>query len=106
MTLDLKDTFTVGEEVFFDTVPADEEVLFHARGVLDDEGGLAGGNLLLPHHGQHPRNIFLQLADLLQALGLPHLELELHLEELVRELALLVAQLDIGQVAYFVYIHR
>src|SRR5271157_4623502 len=57
---------------------------------------VAAGQLFLAHHGLYARNVLLQLADLLQALGLSHLQLKLHLEELIRELALLMEQFGIG----------
>src|SRR5271157_705010 len=57
---------------------------------------VAAGELFLAHHRLYARNVLLQLADLLQALGLSHLQLKLHLEELIRELALLMEQFGIG----------
>jgi len=47
----------------------------------------------------HPRDVFLQSADLLQTFRLAHAELKLELEELVVQLMLLVFELGIGQVA-------
>ena len=52
--------------------------------------------ILFALHGEHPRNVFLQPAHLLQALGLSHLELKPQLEQLFAELALLMLQFDIG----------
>jgi hypothetical protein len=53
----------------------------------------------------HARDVFLQLANLLQTFGLPHLQLKLHLEQLISQLALLMVQFDIGKVTNLVYIH-
>src|SRR5208283_3529771 len=64
------------------------------------------GQFFLALHGLDASNVLLQLANLLQALGLSHLQLKLHLEELVRQLALLMKQFGIGQVADLFYIHR
>src|SRR5208337_3448816 len=60
---------------------------------------------LLALHRVDAGNVLLQLANLLQALGLSHLQLKLHLEELVRQLALLMKQFGIGQISYLLYIH-
>src|ERR1035441_1223277 len=62
--------------------------------------------LFLAQHRLHTSDVFLQLADFLQALGLSHLQLKLHLEELVSHVPLLMGQFDIGQIANLVYIHR
>src|SRR5271157_223016 len=57
---------------------------------------VAAGQLFLAHYGLYAGNVLLQLADLLQALGLSHLQLKLHFEELIRELTLLMEQFGIG----------
>src|SRR5205085_12544906 len=44
----------------------------------------------------HPRNVLAQPAHLLQALRLPHIELELQVEDLIVELPLLMAKLVVG----------
>src|SRR5271157_6666631 len=67
--------------------------------------GFATGQFLLALHRVDAGNVLLQLANLLQALGLSHLQLKLHLEELVRQLALLMKQFGIGQISYLLYIH-
>jgi hypothetical protein len=41
-----------------------------------------------PSDGLDPRNVLAQAANLLQALGLAHVQLKLQLEQLVREIAL------------------
>src|ERR1700693_6307211 len=51
-------------------------------------------------NGLHPRDVLAQAANLLQALGLSHVELELQLEQLVVELMLLVAKFLARQIAY------
>ncbi len=45
-----------------------------------------------PQDRLDPRNVFAQPANLLQAFRLAHVQLKLQLEELVRQLALLVSQ--------------
>src|ERR1017187_355330 len=57
---------------------------------------LAGGQLLLAQDGLDARNIPAQPANLFQALALSHIHLELQLEELVRQVPLLVLELDVG----------
>src|SRR5947199_4272290 len=54
----------------------------------------------------HPRNVLAQPAHLLQALRLPHIELELQLEELIVELPLLMAKLVVGWVADLFGFHK
>ncbi len=79
---------------------------FAGAGALwGDSRSIASRKLLLAYDGLYPRNVFLQLANLLQTLGLSHLQLKLHLEQLVGQLALLMVQFDIGQVSNFVYVH-
>src|SRR5207245_1646954 len=53
----------------------------------------------------HPGNVLAQSANLLQAFGLAHVELELQLEQLVRELPLVILQLRIGLVTNLVHFH-
>src|SRR5260370_137093 len=65
----------------------------------------AGSGRTLARDGFHPRNIFLKATDLLQTLRLSHVELELQAEELVVELALLMLELVVGQVANFFRFH-
>src|SRR5271165_2197448 len=60
---------------------------------------------LLALDGLHARDVLLQVADLLQALGLPHLQLELQLEQLIGQVTLLVGQLDVGQIADLLCVH-
>src|ERR1019366_708056 len=43
---------------------------------------------------------------LFQALRLSHIHLELQLEELVRQVPLLVLKFDVGQVANLIYLHK
>src|SRR5713101_7332803 len=57
---------------------------------------LAGGQFLLAQDGLDARNIPAQPANLFQALRLSHIHLELQLEELVRQVPLLVLELDLG----------
>ena len=66
----------------------------------------AGGRLTLPRDGLDARDVFPQRANLLQALRLSHVELELQAEELVIELAFLVLELDVGQVADLFSLHK
>src|SRR4029077_17782529 len=54
----------------------------------------------------HPRDVLAQPTNLLQALVLSHVHLELQLEELIGEIPLLVAQLNVGQISDFVYLHK
>ena len=60
----------------------------------------------LARDGLHPRNVPPQPADLFQALGLSHVELELQLEQLVAQLMLLVLELGIGQVSDLFCVHN
>src|SRR5262249_5979165 len=53
-----------------------------------------------------PRNVLAQTAHLLQTFCLTHAHLELQLEKLVLEIALLALQLLIGQVPYFFCLHK
>jgi len=72
--------------------------------LVDEAGypsGFAGGKFTLTADSLHPCNVAAHAAKLLQALGLAHVELELQLEELIVEIALLMAKLIVGQVAYF-----
>src|SRR5580692_5973893 len=64
------------------------------------------GALALPKDGLDPRYIFAQAANLLQALGLAHVQLKLQLEQLVRQVALLMGKLFFGQVSDFVCVHK
>src|SRR5450755_4352895 len=64
-----------------------------------------GGQFALASDGLHPRYVPAQAANLLQALGLSHVELELQLEKLVAELALLRNQFVGGQIPYFFRFH-
>src|SRR5207244_12343267 len=66
---------------------------------------LSCSQFLLAHDGLNAGHVFAQTANLLQALCLPHLELELQPEELVIQLALLVLQLGIGHVSNLFSIH-
>src|ERR1700683_219182 len=52
------------------------------------------------------RNVLAQPANLLQTLRLPHVQLKFQLEELVGELAFLVAKLLFRQVSDFVCLHK
>src|ERR1700675_3564688 len=62
--------------------------------------------LALAAYRLHPRNILAQPANLLQALCLSHVQLKFQLEELVGELAFLIAKLFFRQVSDFVYFHK
>src|SRR6476661_2448908 len=64
-----------------------------------------GGQLALASDGLHPRNVPAQAANLLQALGLSHVELKLQLKELVAQLALLGDQFVRGQITHFFRFH-
>ena len=69
--------------------------------------GLAGGSqLALASDGLDPRNVPAQAANLLQALGLSHVELELQLEQLIAEFVLLLTKLFGRQVPYFFGFHN
>src|SRR5438034_897965 len=59
----------------------------------------------LARDGLDPCDVLAQAANLLQAFGLPHVELKLQLEQLVAQLVLLMAQLLGRQVAYFFGFH-
>src|SRR5207245_3538201 len=59
----------------------------------------------LASDGLHPRDVLTQAANLFQALGLSHIELELQLEQLVAELVLLVPKFLSCQVPYFFGFH-
>src|SRR5579871_6097596 len=61
--------------------------------------------LLLPGHGVNAGHVLAQSADLVQALRLSHLELELQTKELVIELLLLVQQFGVSQISKFFDIH-
>src|SRR5450432_1208567 len=54
----------------------------------------------------HPRNVLAQSANLLQALGLPHVQLKLQLEELVGQFAFLMLQLFFGKISNLLCLHR
>src|SRR5947208_1017639 len=60
----------------------------------------------LASDGLHPRNVLAQAANLFQALGLSHVELELQLEQLVAEVVLLVPKFLSCQVPYFFGFHN
>src|SRR5450432_3570861 len=64
-----------------------------------------GGQLALASDGLHPRNVPAQAANLLQALGLSHVELKLQLEKLVAQFALLGDQFVSRQISYFFRFH-
>src|SRR4029077_358973 len=66
----------------------------------------SGGELALPGNCLHPRDVLAHAANLLQALGLSHVQLELQLEELVVHIMLLLAKFFSGQVANFVGFHQ
>src|ERR1700690_30624 len=66
----------------------------------------AAGEFTLPGDGLHARDIPAHTAKLLQALRLSQSELELQLEELIVEIALLVEKFFGGQVADFLGFHR
>ncbi len=57
---------------------------------------LARGQFLLAQDSLDARDIAAQPANLFQALGLSHIHLELQLEELVRQIPLLMLQLNVG----------
>src|ERR1700743_3039350 len=61
--------------------------------------------LLFAHHRVDARHVLAQPANLVQALRLSHLQLELQTEKLVIELLLLVLQFGVGQVSKFFDIH-
>src|SRR5690242_7381459 len=63
------------------------------------------GQFALARDGLHSRNVLAQAANLFQAFGLPHIELELQLEQLVAELVLLVPKFLSCQVSYFFAFH-
>src|ERR1700736_4150992 len=65
----------------------------------------SGGQFALASDGLHPGNVPAQAANLLQALGLSHVELELQLKKLVAQLALLRDQLVSSQIPYFFRFH-
>src|SRR5581483_1145386 len=54
----------------------------------------------------HPSDVLAQAADLLQALRLPHVELEFQLKKLVAHFAFLVPKLFVGQVSDFFCFHK
>src|SRR4029077_9320901 len=66
----------------------------------------SGGELALPGNCLHPLDVLAHAANLLQALGLSHVQLELQLEELVVQIMLLLAKFFSGQVANFVGFHQ
>src|SRR5580692_9340734 len=69
--------------------------------------GCAGrGAPALPEDGLDPGNVFAQAANLFQALGLAHVQLKLQLEQLVRQIVLLMGKLFFGQISDFVCIHK
>src|SRR4029077_1031727 len=57
---------------------------------------LAGAKFLLAQDGLDTRNIPAQPANLFQALGLSHVHLELQLKKRVRQIPLLMPELDVG----------
>src|SRR6478752_910104 len=61
--------------------------------------------LALASDGLDPRYVPPQAANLFQALGLSHVELELQLEQLVAELPLLIVQFRVGLIANLVGFH-
>src|SRR5260221_5809813 len=71
-------------------------LLLHARGRAR---ALSGDRL-------HSRNVLAQSANLLQALGLPHVQLKLQLEELVGQFAFLMLQLFFGKISNLVCLHK
>jgi hypothetical protein len=52
--------------------------------------------LLFPQNRLDAGHVLAQSVNLVQALGLTHLELKLHAKELIIQLALLMGQLNIG----------
>src|SRR5208282_984077 len=64
------------------------------------------GKFALAGNRLHPRNVLAQATDLLQALRLPHVQLEFQLEQLVVQIALLVPKLVICQIANFIRFHK
>src|SRR5205823_9204782 len=68
--------------------------------------------LLLPGRGTfardglHPGNVLAQATQLLQALGLSHIQLELELEELIVHFLFLMTKFFVGKIANFFCFHR
>src|SRR5205814_3788412 len=56
--------------------------------------------------GLHPRNVFAQTANFLQALCLAHAELKLQAEKLIIQIALLLFELSVRLVANFFALHN
>src|SRR5439155_25154615 len=64
------------------------------------------GPFALTIDGLYPRDVLAQSANLFQAFGLSHVELELQLEQLVAELVLPVAKFFRRQIPYFFGFHN